>query len=1501
MRFHSLALAFLGSLAIAVPMAAQTTLTDVLEDPSIQLSRPADRARVVAQMGAIESARRQNARNRAALRGLPLRTELPSGRVQEIADFDGDRPLYLTTDNVNAAISTGANLLRTSPYSLSGAGVTIGLWDGGSGRSTHQEFDTRLTVMDGAVSIDHATHVGGTLIASGVSASARGMASSAVVDSYDWNSDTTEMTSRGATYAGEPGKIYLSNHSYNYVGGWNYVNSGSPTRVWEWYGAGTSSTSIEADFGVYNTYARDNDALCFNAPYYLVFRSAGNDRTDNPSAGQVVALSPGSTSVVSYDPAVHPGGDGNYRGGFDTIGYNAISKNVITIGSAADAVTGSTRDVSKAVVSSFSSWGPTDDGRIKPDVVANGENLYSSLNGSNSSYGTYSGTSMATPNAVGSASLLIQQFGNLFPGQAMRSSTLKGLLIHTADDRGNVGPDYKYGWGMVNVQAAADLISDHFSFPAKQRFTENQVTSSTVTRTLSFVWDGVTPIWATLCWTDPAGTATSTSDFRTSRLVNNLNLKIIAPNGTEFLPYVMPFVGTWSQASMDSAATTGVNNTDNVEQVRIATPPAAGTYQAVVSYTGTLTNSSQNYSLLVSGSSTEVAPPPPLSLASVSPNSGLAGAVVTLDLSGTSLSAGTTVKLTRSGQSDIAATGVQLIGSVLRCQVNLAGAAAGAWNVVATNANAETSTLTAAFTVVGAIWSQNFDGAVTGWASDITTGTNSWALVTTQSQSPTTSYFAAGPATKSTTNLTSPTIPVPAGATNLQLKFWHSYNLQSTKDAGKLEFSIDNGAWFDVLASGSGAAFASNGYNATISSRGNSANLNQFSGQSAWSGNSNGFVETIVNLTDTAKYAGKNLRIRWRIATDSSTSSSGWYVDSIALLGGGDLSNQAPVINTAATTSSSETVTDPDSTVYQVVRSTSTNLSVAATDDAGESALIYTWSVTSGPAQLAFFTANSSNAAKATTVNFEGTGDYQITVSVRDSQGLASTSAVNVRVLQTASGLIVSPAATTVSVGAARSFSAALLDQFSVAMVTQPSSFVWSANAGGSISSSGLFTASTAGGPYVIGATSSGFSNSASVTVTPLSATVTLGNLSQTYDGSPKIISVTTNPPGLAVAITYNGSAAAASNPGSYAVEANITDPNYQGSASGTLLVGKATATVALGSLLASYDGSAKSASATTSPSGLTVDFAYDGSETAPTNAGTYAVVGMIRSDNYTGSASGSLVIGKANATVTLGSLSAIYDGSAKSVSATTSPGGLTVDFTYDSSETAPTNAGTYAVVGTIRSDNYVGSASDSLVIGKATATVVVTELSQTYDGSPKTVTATTTPSGLSVSITYGGLSTAPTEIGYYEVVATVSAANYAGSGAGTLVISAPKGWLAWCNEHFSAADQAAGLAAENADPDFDDWKNLAEYALGTDPRRFNPPLVATKDSTSFSLTFTRPANLLDVTYGAESSQNLSTWSPVPLELLQTGDIETLRARVLINSGNPLLRFLRLRFVRPDP
>ncbi len=576
------------------------SLADVLE--GVDLTIPGERERVVAEMKVIEDENRAAAVARAKELGMPLRVERPDGGVSEIAGIDENgQLLYRTTHNVDAAISTGANLLQAAPYNLTGTNILVGVWDGGAARPTHQEFGGRVTVRDGATNNDHATHVAGTIIASGVVAAAKGMATAARVDSYEWTSDFSELTAAGAAAANQTNKVLVSNHSYGYRSGWQYVNGGSPYRLWTYYGDSSGTNGYEYDFGRYNTTARDTDAVIASAAFLTTFWSAGNDRTDNPANGASVTLSSSSTTVVSYSNAVHPPGDGIYRSGYEIIGFNGVAKNIITVGAVNDAVTSGSRDTSKATQSSFGSWGPTDDGRIKPDLVANGTTLYSASVSGDTSYTTKSGTSMSSPNAAGSAALVVQEYIRLF-GAAPRASTMKGLLIHTADDIGAAGPDYQNGWGLMNAKAAVDLVRDDAATPAKARLNEALITTSSNTITYSFVWDGVSPIRATLCWTDPAGTATTSNDLRTARLVNNLDLRLVGPNGVTNRPYVMPFVGTWTQASMSQAATAGTNNTDNVEQVYIALPSAVGVYQAVVTYQGTLSGSQQHFSLLVSGS-----------------------------------------------------------------------------------------------------------------------------------------------------------------------------------------------------------------------------------------------------------------------------------------------------------------------------------------------------------------------------------------------------------------------------------------------------------------------------------------------------------------------------------------------------------------------------------------------------------------------------------------------------------------------------------------------------------------------------------------------------------------------------------------------------------------------------------------------------------------------------------------------------------------------------------
>jgi hypothetical protein len=229
---------------------------------------------------------------------------------------------------------------------------------------------------------------------------------------------------------------------------------------------------------------------------------------------------------------------------------------------------------------------------------------------------------------------------------------------------------------------------------------------------------------------------------------------------------------------------------------------------------------------------------------------------------------------------------------------------------------------------------------------------------------------------------------------------------------------------------------------------------------------------------------------------------------------------------------------------------------------------------------------------------------------------------------------------------------------------------------------------------------------------------------------------------------------------------------------SGQLTIAAGEASITLSALTHVYDGAPKSATATTTPSGLSgVTITYNGNATPPTAAGSYAVVASLSNPNVQApSATGTLVIARASATVTLSGLSAVYDGSPKAVGVITAPASLAgVNVTYNGSTEAPTNAGSYAVAVTLTNPNFEAAQTDAvLVIAKAPASLTLSGLNTTYDGSPRTVTVTTSPSGLgSVSITYDGSAIAPTNAGRYALVARLFHSNYeAPDATGALLIA---------------------------------------------------------------------------------------------------------------------------------
>ena len=407
----------------------------------------------------------------ANLNGYPVRLE-SEGQLMELQYIDPfGNPQYYITDNSVAASTISTDQVYSggsAGLNLDGSGITIHEWDGGGVRTTHQEYGGRVVMGDGASPTHyHSTHVAGTIMAAGVQPNAKGMAFNANLRAFDWTNDNGEMAIEAAAGA------LLSNHSYGFSRGWTWTGSN-----WVWYGNSSISNQEDYLFGFYDSNSSAWDQIAQNAPYYLIVKSAGNDRGDGPGA--------------------FPPNDGPY----DCIGQQGVSKNILTVGAVED-IPGGYSGSASVVMSSFSSWGPADDGRIKPDIVANGVGLYSTFDGSDNEYSSISGTSMAAPSATGSLALLQQHWENLNgSGNYMLASTLKALVIHTADEAGaNDGPDYAYGWGLMNTRNAALKISEDQILNVVDEVTLSQGNSYT----RSVYNNGMEPLKVTICWTDAPG------------------------------------------------------------------------------------------------------------------------------------------------------------------------------------------------------------------------------------------------------------------------------------------------------------------------------------------------------------------------------------------------------------------------------------------------------------------------------------------------------------------------------------------------------------------------------------------------------------------------------------------------------------------------------------------------------------------------------------------------------------------------------------------------------------------------------------------------------------------------------------------------------------------------------------------------------------------------------------------------------------------------------------
>jgi len=461
-------------------------------------------------------------------------------------------------------------------YGRTGSNTAAGnlaIWDGSGVRTDHQEFGGRVTQQDGAaVTYFHATHVAGTMVAAGVDANARGMSYQAPLHAYDWDFDTSEMAAAAA------GGLQVSNHSYGFAAGWDGDY---------WFGDISVSTTEDAGFGFYDQTAQDFDQIAYDAPNYLICVAAGNDRNDADPGGSHYHWD-GFGWVLASD---FHGADGQ-SGGYDTMSYTANAKNILTVGAVNDIPLGYAVP-SDVVQTVFSSWGPTDDGRIKPDIVANGMDLYSSGIAGSASYEWSSGTSMATPNASGSINLLAQEYEARF-GSPPLASTLKALVINTADEAGAAdGPDYANGWGLLNTHRAMDVLN---ALSGDDMGTLEATLAGGSTHTYYFSVDATQDVRLTIAWTDPAGIPPGWAlDPTTKMLVNDLDVRMTnVGTATTHSPWIL------NPASPASAASSGDNDTDNVEQVDVAAAPS-GLYAVTVSHKGALASGAQEYAMVWRG------------------------------------------------------------------------------------------------------------------------------------------------------------------------------------------------------------------------------------------------------------------------------------------------------------------------------------------------------------------------------------------------------------------------------------------------------------------------------------------------------------------------------------------------------------------------------------------------------------------------------------------------------------------------------------------------------------------------------------------------------------------------------------------------------------------------------------------------------------------------------------------------------------------------------------
>ena len=411
-------------------------------------------------------------------------------------------PPKTSTNSASAAL-VGTNVLQGADFGLKGAGVSLGIIDSGS-LAPHVDFGDRLVNVDRATASLHSTHVAGTMAGSGLSnPELRGMAPEARIFSWTFQGDTAAKMLNGINN----NQMVVSQNSWG-----------------EFYGEFNGGCQF---YGAYGTRERDYDRLVREQKLNIFF-AAANERD-------------------TFDCSIQP------RGGTYTIPRPATAKNIVTVGAV---------DREKAIAD-FSSYGPVRDERVKPDIVALGVDVLSTR-GTNASV-LLSGTSMSTPAVSGTAGLLIERFRQKNDNANPPAALVKGALLNTAEDLGNPGPDYAYGYGLLKATEAVKVIDDKLYVSDKVSATERTKSHKVE------VAEGAKALRVMLVYSD-ADAALATGNA----IMNHLDLVVTSPDGQR---RVLPLRPNPRQPFAAAAPREGAR--DTVKQV-VIDQPAAGAWTAEV-------------------------------------------------------------------------------------------------------------------------------------------------------------------------------------------------------------------------------------------------------------------------------------------------------------------------------------------------------------------------------------------------------------------------------------------------------------------------------------------------------------------------------------------------------------------------------------------------------------------------------------------------------------------------------------------------------------------------------------------------------------------------------------------------------------------------------------------------------------------------------------------------------------------------------------------------------